>query len=82
MFLDKTSQFILPKQNESVLYYLSKAISQYCAVFSAHCVNSSNEEFSNTIDFVLRGCKEDMAPCIGECVFTLRARPTVELTMN
>lgn len=51
-------------------------------LFSAHSVNSSIEDLSNAMDFVLRGWREDMAKCIRECVSILRVCPPVELAVN
>lgn len=51
-------------------------------LFSAHSVNSSIEDLSNAMDFVLRDWREDMLPCIIGCVSILRACPPVELVVN
>lgn len=51
-------------------------------LFSAHSVNSNIEDLSNAMDFVLMGWREDMAQCIKECVFILRADPPVEFAVN
>lgn len=73
---------IASKQNEEVLYHLSKATFQYNTVFSAHSVKSSIEELSNAMEFVLRGWRGDVAQCIRKYVSILRASPTVELVVN
>lgn len=52
------------------------------ALFSARSINSSIEELSDSIDFVLRGWREDMSQCIRECISTLRACPTLGLAVN